>query len=145
MEAVAVISLLDRSGSTFFEPAESRPHSRLFDYSRTMATAIELSHPTRDALELSAVLFALSDPDRLEIARQLRDGPMDAAVCHAVDPAMPKSTKSHLMKVLREAGVIRNEPNGRFRELSLRRDDLDARFPGLIDAVLGAAPSRDPE
>ena len=44
------------------------------------------------------------------------------------------------MKVLREAGVIRNEPNGRQRVLTLRREDLDARFPGLLDAVLG-----DPE
>ncbi|WP_438352412.1 ArsR/SmtB family transcription factor [Microbacterium sp. CJ88] len=105
-----------------------------------MPAATELPHPDRDALELSAVLFALSDPDRLEIVRQLRDGPMDAALCHAVDPTMPKSTKSHLMKVLREAGVIRNDPNGRFRVLTLRRDDLDGRFPGLLDAVLGVTP-----
>jgi hypothetical protein len=40
------------------------------------------------------------------------------------------------MKVLREAGVIRNEPDGRRRRLTLRRDDLDARFPGLLDSVL---------
>jgi DNA-binding transcriptional ArsR family regulator len=104
-----------------------------------MPTVVELPHPERDELELSAVLFALSDPDRLEIVRQLRDGPMEAARCHAVDPTMPKSTKSHLMKVLREAGVIRNEPDGRFRMLSLRRDDLDARFPGVLDAVLASA------
>jgi DNA-binding transcriptional ArsR family regulator len=103
-----------------------------------MPTPVELPHPERERIELSAVLFALSDPDRLEIARQLRDGPMDAALCSTADPRIPKSTKSHLMKVLREAGVIRNEPRGRFRVLSLRRDDLDARFPGLLDAVLQA-------
>lgn len=110
-----------------------------------MGSAIELPHPERDALELPAVLFALSDPDRLEMVRQLRGGPMDAAVCNALDPSIPKSTKSHLMKVLREAGIIRNVPNGRQRTLSLRRDDLDARFPGLLDAVLDAsAPTPEP-
>ncbi|HXH33699.1 MAG TPA: transcriptional regulator [Plantibacter sp.] len=103
-----------------------------------MTAATDLTHPERDAIVLSAVLFALSDPDRLEMVRQLRDGPMDAANCTALDPSIPKSTKSHLMKVLREAGVIRNEPNGRNRTLTLRRSDLDQRFPGLLDSVLDA-------
>ncbi|MCK8779579.1 hypothetical protein M0654_06220 [Rhizobium sp. NTR19] len=58
------------------------------------------------------------------------------AQCHLSDPSMPKSTKSHLMKVLREAGIIRNQALGRGRLLTLRREDLDARFPGLIDSVL---------
>jgi hypothetical protein len=40
------------------------------------------------------------------------------------------------MKVLREAGVIRNEPNGRGRMLTLRREDLDELFPGLLESVL---------
>jgi len=103
-----------------------------------MGTATDLPHPDRDAIELSSVLFALSDPARLEVVRELREGPIDAAACTSLDPATPKSTRSHLMKVLREAGVIRNEPNGRHRTLTLRRDDLDSRFPGLLDAVLGA-------
>jgi DNA-binding transcriptional ArsR family regulator len=107
-----------------------------------MPSPADLPHPERDALQLPAVLFALSDPDRLEIVRQLREGPMDAANCTTLDPSIPKSTKSHLMKVLREAGVIRNEPNGRHRSLTLRREDLDARFPGLLDAVL-AVPQAD--
>lgn len=98
----------------------------------------ELSHPARDEIRLADVLFALSDPDRLDIVRQLAGGPLEMAHCHMSDPNVPKSTKSHLMKVLREAGVIRNEPLGRGRRLSIRRDDLDARFPGLIDSVLGA-------
>lgn len=98
----------------------------------------ELPHPARDELVLTSVLFALSDPERLEIVRQIADGPLEMAQCHLSDRSIPKSTKSHLMKVLREAGVIRNEPLGRGRRLSLRRDDLDARFPGLIDSVLRA-------
>jgi DNA-binding transcriptional ArsR family regulator len=102
-----------------------------------MPMTTELPHPDREALEIGAVLFALSDPERRELVRELRDGPQDAANCMAIDPALPKSTKSHLMKVLRESGVIRNEPNGRNRRLTLRDVDLEARFPGLLDAVLG--------
>ncbi len=82
------------------------------------------------------VLFALSDPARLDLVRQLRESSLTAASCTTLDPAMPKSTRSHMLKVLREAGVIRNVPEGRNRRLSLRREDLDARFPGLLDAVL---------
>lgn len=110
-----------------------------------MSAAADLPHPERSEISLTGVLFALSDPERLAIAQQLVDGPLDMAACHLTDPTIPKSTKSHLMKVLREAGVILNEPNGRRRRLSLRRDDLDARFPGVLDAVLGAAaaPMRD--
>ena len=111
----------------------------MFDYSGTMPAAGDLPHPDRSEITLTGVLFALSDPERLVIAQQLVDGPLDMAACSVTDPAMPKSTRSHLMKVLREAGVIRNEPNGRRRLLTLRRDDLDARFPGVLDAVLEAA------
>ncbi|WP_421593212.1 ArsR/SmtB family transcription factor [Shinella sp. M27] len=105
-----------------------------------MASEItELPHPARSDMQLTEVLFALSDPERLAIVRQLADGPMEMAQCHLSDPSMPKSTKSHLMKVLREAGVIRNEALGRGRRLSLRQDDLEARFPGLLGSVLSAS------
>lgn len=105
-----------------------------------MKSPHDLPHPAAEALTLSQVLFALSDPGRREIARKLRDGPLEAAACAPTDQDVPKSTKSHLLKALRECGVIRNAPNptGRGRLLSLRRDDLEARFPGLIDPILDA-------
>ncbi|MFD6531155.1 ArsR family transcriptional regulator [Streptomyces sp. NPDC060184] len=56
----------------------------------------------------------------------------------------PESTLSHHLKTLREAGLVRNVPQGRQRSLTLRRDDLDARFPGLLDAVLQGAGARCP-
>lgn len=99
----------------------------------------ELEHPDATDLSVTDVLFALSDPARLLIVRQLADGGPHAVVpCQAVGGTIPKSTRSHHLKTLREAGVIFNVPHGRERHVSLRRDDLDRRFPGLLAAVLGA-------
>lgn len=99
----------------------------------------ELPHPAREALSLAQVLFALSDPARLAIVGQLLAGPVEMARCHLQDPTVAKSTKSHQMRVLREAGVIRNLPQGRGRVLSLRLEDLEARFPGVVQAILASA------
>jgi DNA-binding transcriptional ArsR family regulator len=101
------------------------------------ATARTLPHPDPADIELTEVLFALSDPARLELVRLIaRDGPQTVANCHVVDPSAPKSTFSHHLKTLREAGVVRNVPAGRQRMVSLRRQELDERFPGLLDSVL---------
>ncbi|HKS98577.1 MAG TPA: helix-turn-helix domain-containing protein [Rugosimonospora sp.] len=104
-----------------------------------MATAVhrDLAHPDTADLVLTDVLFALSDPMRLAIVRQLAEGPLVELPCQEVGGPAPKSTRSHHLKTLREAGVIRNVPSGRERRVSLRREDLQSRFPGLLDAVLG--------
>jgi DNA-binding transcriptional ArsR family regulator len=96
----------------------------------------EPHHPARRELELSAVLHALSDPARLEIVRRLAAG--DEPPCGTFDLGLSKATLSHHFRVLRESGVVRTRPEGRKRLLSLRADDLEARFPGLLDAVLAA-------
>lgn len=99
----------------------------------------ELPHPDLTEVELPAVLFALSDPARLDLIRELAaQGPLTVAECHSADPTVPKSTFSHHLKTLREAGLIRNEPAGRQRTVTLRRSELDRRFPGLLDAVLAS-------
>jgi DNA-binding transcriptional ArsR family regulator len=104
------------------------------------ATTRTLPHPELADVELTDVLFALSDPARLELVRLIaREGPQTVANCQVVDPAAPKSTFSHHLKTLREAGVVRNVPAGRQRLVSLRRDELDERFPGLLESVLPAA------
>jgi DNA-binding transcriptional ArsR family regulator len=101
------------------------------------ATTRELPHPELADVELPAVLFALSDPARLDLVKQLAThGALSVAQCQATGPDVPKSTFSHHLKTLREAGLIRNEPTGRRRTVTLRRSEVDARFPGLLDAVL---------
>ena len=94
----------------------------------------EPHHPSRAELELSAVLHALSDPARLEIVRRLAHG--DEWSCGRFDLGLSKATLSHHFRVLRESGVIRTRAEGRKRLLSLRDDDLEDRFPGLLAAVL---------
>jgi DNA-binding transcriptional ArsR family regulator len=101
------------------------------------ATSRDLAHPDLAEVALTDVLFALSDPARLDLVRLLAaDGPQSVANCHMVDPSIPKSSFSHHLKALREAGLIRNEPSGRQRVLTLRRAELDERFPGLLASVL---------
>jgi DNA-binding transcriptional ArsR family regulator len=87
------------------------------------------------------VLHALSDPARLEIVRRLADG--DEPSCGMFELGLSKATLSHHFRVLREAGVVRTRVDGRKRLLSLRAEDLDARFPGLLHAVLAAKRSRN--
>ena len=100
-------------------------------------TARHLPHPELVDLELPTVLFALSDPARLELVKELASqGPLTVAQCQATGPDVPKSTFSHHLKTLREAGLIRNEPAGRQRTITLRRSEIEERFPGLLDAVL---------
>jgi DNA-binding transcriptional ArsR family regulator len=94
----------------------------------------EPHHPSRAELELSAVLHALSDPARLSIVRHLSDE--GECTCGHFDFGLSKATLSHHFRVLRESGILRARPDGRKRLLSLRREDLDARFPGLLNAVL---------
>ncbi|MCU1350219.1 MAG: transcriptional regulator [Acidobacteria bacterium] len=88
------------------------------------------------ALSLPDVLYALSDPLRLRIVRQLADE--GDAPCGAFEARMPKSSLSHHFKVLRDAGVISTRNEGVRRINALRRKELDAALPGLLDAILGA-------
>ena len=96
----------------------------------------EPHHPSCSEIELPSVLHALSDPARLEIVRRLADG--DEPSCGTFELGLSKATLSHHFRVLREAGVVRTRPEGRKRLLSLRIDDLERQFPGLLDAVLSA-------
>jgi DNA-binding transcriptional ArsR family regulator len=97
-----------------------------------------LEHPDRDAIRLEDVLHALSDPVRLTVVRALA-GTVEDMACSDVELPVSKSTSTHHFRVLREAGVITQLYQGTCKMNELRRDDLDALFPGLLDCVLAAA------
>lgn len=83
------------------------------------------------------MLHALSDPVRLRIVAALAgDGEQN---CGSFDVPVSKSTCTHHFKVLRQAGVIHQREEGTARLNTLRREDLDARFPGLLETILTAA------
>lgn len=85
-------------------------------------------------LVLTDILYALSDPLRLKIVRHL--AAEGETACGEFQVRMPKSSLSHHFKVLRDAGIIATRGEGVRRINTLRRKELDAAFPGLLDAVL---------
>jgi len=99
-----------------------------------------LTDPTTPfELDLVQVLQAMSDPQRLTMLKDLADGEWHP--CSAADWAtrLHKSTISHHLKVLREAGLFEGQQHGRNKYGRLRRDLVDERFPGLLDGVLSNA------
>jgi len=102
----------------------------------------DLRYPLTDDLRLVEVLHALSDPVRLEIVTVLAGAGLESEIaCGQIQLPVGKATSSHHFRVLREAGVVRARDAGTRRFYSLRRDDLDGRFPGLLESILSAATS----
>ncbi|AWT25743.1 hypothetical protein Csp1_09370 [Corynebacterium provencense] len=100
-----------------------------------MSPARSYEHPDAADITLPRVLFALSDPLRLGMIHRLADngGEVDS---RELGPGLPKSTLTHHTRLLRESGLTWTRGEGRKCLISLRREDLDARFPGLLDTVL---------
>jgi DNA-binding transcriptional ArsR family regulator len=99
----------------------------------------EIAHPLRGEIKLSAVLHALSDPVRLRIVAALAEETDATHTCGSFDVPVSKSTCTHHFKVLREAGVIHQRHEGTARLNTLRTEDLEARFPGLLATILQSA------
>ena len=103
----------------------------------------ELPEPATEEIDLASVMHALADPSRLRSVAALSETDGVTTCTDLADLAgaegLAKSTWSHHLRVLREAGVIRTRHDGTRKLVSLRRDDLDSRFPGLLDAVLEGA------
>lgn len=91
-------------------------------------------HPPVSDFNLERVLYALSDPVRLEVVQRLAE--VDAASCGELDGGRPKSSMSHHFRVLRDAGLVCTKSVGTTHMNSLRRAELDERFPGLLTAIL---------
>ena len=92
-----------------------------------------------DEIDGLTVLQALSDPVRLEIVRQLAGCVGSGELrCGQIEMPVTKSTASHHFKILLAAGLVSGREQGTSKFMRLRRDELDARFPGLLDSVLRA-------
>jgi DNA-binding transcriptional ArsR family regulator len=104
----------------------------------SIQAAEPIAHPCCTELELGAVLHALSDPVRLRIVAELARGEGECT-CGSFELPVTKSTCTHHFKVLREAGLIKQRQQGTTRLNTLRRDDLETRFPGLLDTILKAS------
>jgi DNA-binding transcriptional ArsR family regulator len=96
-----------------------------------------LAQPSRAEIRIEAVLAALADPVRLDVVRALAGRP-DGIACGEVALSVSPSTRTHHLRTLREAGVISTAAVGTRKISILRRDDLDALYPGLLDGVLAA-------
>jgi DNA-binding transcriptional ArsR family regulator len=105
-----------------------------------------LRHPTREQIDLPMVLDCLSDPTRLAIVYTLakRERVTAELCCGDFNALSGKSNLAYHFAKLRESGVMQTRIVGTNRLMKLRRADLEARFPGLLDAVITSA-ARDAE
>jgi DNA-binding transcriptional ArsR family regulator len=100
----------------------------------------QYQHPTVDQITLTAMLHALSDPVRLHYVQCLAKLTCEQP-CGAIATTVAKSTMSHHLRVLREAGIIHIRTEGTQSLTSLRLHDLETKFPGVLDSVLKAVDS----
>lgn len=95
--------------------------------------------PDIRGVELVDVLRAVADPIRLRIVQTLADGDQHGKCGEHWNFGVHKSTMTHHFRTLRQAGLTRTTVTGRTHTIELRRDELDVRFPGLIDALVAPA------
>ncbi len=86
-------------------------------------------------LTIDGLLYALSDPIRREIIAKLAscDSMSCAKSCAA---GLSPSTVSFHHRILRENGLIKSEKVGVAVVNTLRKSELDKKFPGLLDSIL---------
>jgi DNA-binding transcriptional ArsR family regulator len=100
----------------------------------------EVAEPSAAEFDLPRVLAALADRHRLAVVRfvALNGESWCSRVMQDTGLAMSKSTFSHHLRILIEAGVVTKRHEGTRSYMCVRKDDLDCRFPGLIDSILSA-------
>ncbi|HEX5300750.1 MAG TPA: metalloregulator ArsR/SmtB family transcription factor [Streptosporangiaceae bacterium] len=100
----------------------------------------DVVEPAADDMRLPKVLAALADPHRLaSVCFLARNGESWCAqVMKEAGLEMSKSTFSHHLRILRESGLVTKRIQGARGYARLRKDDVDRRFPGLLDSVLNA-------
>jgi DNA-binding transcriptional ArsR family regulator len=101
-------------------------------------------HPALADVALTRILAALADPGRLRAVRTLAcsEGSACTELQTEAGLKVTKSTMSHHLRIMREAGLVHVSIQGSRRVITLRRVELDAQFPGLLDAVLDRSTAR---
>ena len=100
-----------------------------------------LVHPAIEDVPLEAILHALADPVRVALFFDIvyQEGPKNCTnLVSVLDTPIPKSTLSQHMRILREAGLIRGERHGHEMRNTSRYVEVDARYPGLLLAIVTA-------
>ena len=97
------------------------------------------THPSLDDVSLTAVMQALSDPCRVSIVQALLAEEERELACNEISLDVAKATRSHHFDVLREAGIIFTRCEGTRCMSSVRRRELNKRFPGLLKLILHEA------
>lgn len=101
-------------------------------------TAGELTHPRAEELQVGPILLALADVNRRRVVAELAERPDEERLCASFDLPVGKSSRTRHWRVLREAGLVYQRDAGNGLYMRLRKEDLDRRFPGLIQAVIAA-------
>ena len=100
-----------------------------------------LHHPAANEITVEGLLYALSDPVRVQIFAgivQAECAQTCSAFAQMKERTLPKSTLSMHFKVLREAGLIRSERKGVEMHSTSRCKELKDRFGPLIESILKA-------
>jgi DNA polymerase-1 len=118
-----------------------------FYWCRRLIIMKNIFHPPKEDISLFTILYALSEPLRFNIIEQLANGQELTCGAFRLNLNRGKSTMTHHFKVLRDAGLIQTRVDGREHYTSLRRDDIEKRFPGLLDTMMTAfkSASKDTE
>jgi DNA-binding transcriptional ArsR family regulator len=100
-----------------------------------------LIHPSPDDVTVEGILHALSDPVRVHIFSEIaqdKGSHTCSAFLEVSDRTIPKSTLSQHFKALREAGLITSERRGVEMHNTSRCEEINAKFPGLLPAIMNA-------
>lgn len=95
----------------------------------------EIKHPNIQDVSITDLMYALSDPTRVEIVRQIAQS-SEALTCGALEIDRPKSSLSHHFKILRSSGIVMTQIEGKEHFNSLRTKELEECFPGVFKSIL---------
>nr|WP_294838897.1 helix-turn-helix domain-containing protein [uncultured Methylotenera sp.] len=98
----------------------------------------QIKHPTIEQVELTDIMYALADPTRLEIVLMLAQAGKKLT-CGEINLNRPKSSMSHHFKILRSAGLVETLIEGTEHMNSLRLEEVESKYPGVLSAVLKSA------